>query len=152
MIPLKCHISVSPKNRSRLTKKKKPFEEQTIVGNVSNDISFYYQWFLFKEQGIKLEPPPFGSHVTINNGKEFVDFKKHKDFLKSLNNKVITLYIDPSKIYRRWEFYCIPVYSKELQRIRDKLNLSCVFCFHITLGRIHPSHKIILPNQLTKEL
>lgn len=152
MLSVKTHIKVFPSDRSRLKKKKKPFEEQTIVGNISNDFSYYYQWFLDKRFGIKLEPPPFGCHITINNGREEINIKKNKTYLDELNNKVLTVNYDPSKIYRKWEFFCLPVYSKELHDIRKNLNLPCVPFFHITLGRIHPNHKLILPESLTKEL
>ena len=136
LIPIKCCIKVFPEDRKRLSKKKKPFEEQTIVGNVSRDFTYYQNWFGQKKIGIELEPPPFGGHVTIHNGIENIkNINKHLDFLKSINNKVITVYYDPD-VYIHWRFLAVKVYSKDLNAIRKKLGLSRKEFFHITIGKI----------------
>ena len=136
LIPIKCCIKVFPEDRKRLSKKKKPFEEQTIVGNVSRDFTYYQNWFVHKKIGIDLEPPPFGGHVTIHNGIENIrNIKQHSEYLKSLNNKVITVYYDPD-VYIHWRFLAVRVYSKELNSIRKKLGLSRKEFFHITIGKI----------------
>lgn len=136
LIPIKCCIKVFPEDRKRLSKKKKPFEEQTIVGNVSRDFTYYQNWFVQKKIGIELEPPPFGGHVTIHNGIENIkNINKHLDFLKSINNKVITVYYDPD-VYIHWRFLAVKVYSKDLNAIRKKLGLSRKEFFHITIGKI----------------
>jgi hypothetical protein len=123
LIPIKCCIKVFPEDRKRLSKKKKPFEEQTIVGNVSRDFTYYQNWFVQKKIGIELEPPPFGGHVTIHNG------------IENINNKVITVYYDPD-VYIHWRFLAVKVYSKDLNAIRKKLGLSRKEFFHITIGKI----------------
>lgn len=141
LITIKGVIKIFPKDRSRLKKKKKPNEEQTIVVNVSNDFSHYYANFLKKEIGLLLEPPPFGSHVTVNNGLEQItDIDKHQAYLESLHNKVISLSYDPV-VYRHWEFFAVHVYSQELNNIRKKLGLSPKRAFHITIGKVHPHSK-----------
>lgn len=139
-IVIKGHIQVFPKDRSRLSKKKKPHEEQTIVIKVSNDFGRLYSSLLFKETGILLEPPPFGCHVTLNNGLHFMDVNKHKEFLKELDGKPIQLIVDP-KMYRHWEFFAMPVISTELNKIRKKLGLPFKDDFHVTVGRLHPNMK-----------
>lgn len=141
LVTIKGRLKVFPKDRDRLRKKKKPNEEQTIVVNVSNDFSHYYANFLKKEFGLLLEPPPFGSHVTVNNGiEEIKDLDSKLEYLKSLNDKVITLTYDP-KIYRHWEFFAVHVYSNDLNNIRRKLGLSPKRSFHITIGKVHPNSK-----------
>jgi hypothetical protein len=141
LITIKGVIKVFPKDRSRLKKKKKPNEEQTIVVNLSNDFSHYYAKFLHQELGLFLEPPPFGSHVTVNNGlEEIKDIHLHQEYLKSLHDKVITITYSP-EIYRHWEFFAVKVYSKELNTIRKKLGLSPKSSFHITIGKLHPKSK-----------
>lgn len=141
LITIKGRLKVFPKDRSRLKKKKKPNEEQTIVVNVSNDFSHYYANFLKQEFGLMLEPPPFGSHVTVNNGiEEIQDIAKKQAYLESLDEKVITLSYDP-EIYRHWEFFAVKVYSKDLNMIRKKLGLSPKKYFHITIGKVHPNSK-----------
>ena len=61
-------LSVFPTDRGRLNKKKKPYEEQTIVLNLSKDYVHYYNNMFYKKYGILLEPSPFQSHITVNNG------------------------------------------------------------------------------------
>lgn len=148
-IVVKGRIKVFPKNRDRLTKKKKPFEEQTIVIDISNDLGRFYSQMLYKETGILLEPPPFGCHVTLNNGKVKMDVDKHKDYLKSLDGKSIQIVIDLD-MYRHWEFYALPVCGRELNKIRKKLGLPDKNDFHVTIGRLHPNIKG--PGLLTKVL
>ena len=44
-------LSVFPTDRGRLTKKKKPYEEQTIVLNLSKDYVHYYNNMFYKKYG-----------------------------------------------------------------------------------------------------
>lgn len=148
-IIVKGQIQVFPKDRGRISKKKKPFEEQTIVVNISNDVGRLYRGLLLKQEGVLLEPPPFGCHVTLNNGKVSFNVEKHKQFLEKLNGTSVTLHIDVS-MYRHWEFYALPVDGFELNKIRQKLGLAFKDDFHVTIGRIHPLAK--RPSVLTKVL
>lgn len=133
-------IKVFPKDRSRITKKKKPYEEQTIIVDISDDLGKLYRSLLFKEKGILLEPPPFGCHVTLNNGRTYLNVQKHSEFLKELNGKSIKILVDVS-LYRHWEFFAMPVIGTKLNKIREKLELPFKDDFHITIGRLHPSIK-----------
>lgn len=148
-VVVKGHIEVFPKNRGRILNKKKPYEEQTIVINVSNDLGRFYRNLLFKDSGILLEPPPFGCHVTLNNGKIKMDTKRHSEYLKDLNGKTIKIAIDVG-IYRHWEFFALPVEGYDLNKIRRKLGLPYKDDFHITVGRLHPHTK--LSSILTKQI
>lgn len=133
-------VSVFPKDRKVLNKKKKPYEEQTIVINFSFDLISYYSNFLFKEKGIKLEHTSFGAHVTINNGKYGFDSIKHKEYLKSINNKYIEVEFDLN-VYRFWQFLALKVVNYGfLNEIRQNLELPLRDDFHLTLGKLHPSH------------
>lgn len=148
-IIVKGKVEVFPKNRERLTKKKKPFEEQTIVVNVSNDIGKLYRYFLYKEKGVLLEPPSFQCHVTLNNGKLPFNKDKYKKYLKKLNGSSIKLKLNIN-LYRHWEFFALSVDGYELNKIREDLELPLKDDFHITIGRLHPSIKAL--GILTKEL
>lgn len=141
LITINSYVKVFPDDRKRIKKKKKPNEEQTIVANVSNDMSHYYSNFLFKEYGLLLEPPPFGSHVTINNGIELIqDLELHMPYLKELNGKKIKIQYEPI-IKRHWEFFVVKVYSDDFNEIRKRLGLSVKESFHITIGKLHPECK-----------
>lgn len=150
-IKIRGRISVFPSNRKVLNKKKKPYEEQTIVVNFSFDLLSYYSSFLLKEKGIKLEHTSFGAHLTINNGKVEFDTNKHKEYLKTINNKQIEVELDLN-IYRYWHFFALKVVNYEfLNQIRSNLNLPLRHDFHVTIGKIHPSHFNSL-NKLTKTI
>lgn len=146
-IIVKGHIDVFPEDRCRLKKKKKPFEEQTIVINISNDIGRLYRTFLLKEEGILLEPPPFGCHVTLNNGKTSFNVKQHKQYLKELQGKTITLSLSVD-MYQHWEFFLLSADGHQLNKIRTDLGLPVKTDFHATIGRIHPLAK--KPSVLSK--
>lgn len=144
LIKIKAIINVFPEDRSRIKKKKKPYEEQTIVGNVSKDFTYLYSSFVRDRYGISLIPPPFGAHVTIHNGKESIpNIEKHLDYLKSLQNKQITLYCNPT-FYLYWRFFAISCYSPELDLIREKLGL-VKKSFHITIGQIKEEDVTLKP-------
>ena len=88
-----------------------------------------------------LEPPPFGSHVTINNGIELIqDLELHMPYLKELNGKKIKIQYEPI-IKRHWEFFVVKVYSDDFNEIRKRLGLSIKESFHITIGKLHPECK-----------
>lgn len=137
LITVKGVVQVFPSNRKRIKQKKKPFEEQTIIVKVNDDIGGLYRSFLYKEKGLLLEPPPFGCHVTLNNGSIELDIEKHYSFLKKLNNTKIDLVLNVNP-YHHWKFVALPVMGEEINSIRRKLNLPCHENFHVTIGKIHP--------------
>ena len=86
--------------------------------------------------GVRLEPPPFGSHVTIHNGREsYKTDKETREFLKNINNTYINVYLDVEAIYLHWRFIAIPVISKDINTIRNKLKIPREF-LHTTVGKI----------------
>lgn len=134
-------IEVFPLDRERIKQKKKPFEEQTIVLKVDDDISKYYAWFLKKEWGLELEFPSFGTHVTVNNGSlEIPDVALKEEYLQAINGMSLIVDCNP-EIYRVWEFFAMKVYSEQLNEIRQNLGLPLKEYFHITVGRIHVNAK-----------
>lgn len=134
-------INVFPENRNRL---KKEHKRQTVVVNVSNDISYYYSSFMFKKYGILLTPPEFGAHVSlIKCGSEIESLKPEAfEYLKSLDNTYITMQYSVD-LYRHWEFFALPVYSDKLNSIRSSIGLPTKSYFHITIGRVSPLSKQI---------
>ena len=131
-------LSVFPTDRGRLNKKKKPYEEQTIVLNLSKDYIHYYNNLFYKQYGVLLEPSPFGSHVTVNNGSECIkniNTADIKSYLNTINNKEISVAAVPKDAYIHWRFLAIPVYSKQLNDIRNRLGLKPKSQFHITIGK-----------------
>lgn len=143
MINVATTIIVCPSDRSRLLKKKKPFEEQTIIANLSKDYIHYYNYLFSKQYGILLEPSAFGSHVTINNGKH--EIKNWNEdyivsYLTNINNTNCFVETDPVNIYVLNRYIIIPVYCKTFDNIRQMLSLPKLPFFHCTVGRIKNKH------------
>lgn len=125
-------IAVFPENRSRV-KKTGRLHSQMIVANLSGDFYKYYSWFFKKTFGLCLEPPPFGPHITIADGRKHLqcDFQKIMD----LDGRTIKVAIHPDP-YLYWRFFALQVKSKELELISKSLGLTCNREFHVTLGKI----------------
>ena len=134
MEDLKLKIKVFPKDRKVLKKKKKPFEEQTIVAETSNGILYYYQYMFKTIYGVELESTSFKAHVTINNGREQIKVFD-TEYLQQLNNTTVTVKYN-TKPYLLWRFIALEIESDELYQIRQKLGLSDNFKFHLTIGKI----------------
>lgn len=134
-------IEVFPVDRERIKKKKKPFEEQTIVLKVDDDLSRLYGWFIQKQWGLRLEYPSFGSHVTINNGMTAIqNVEAKKEYLKCIEGRRLSVEYDPD-YYRIGDLFAVRVYSAALNEVRQRLELPVRDFFHITIGRIHSDSK-----------
>lgn len=133
-------VDVFPKDRERIKNKKRKFEDELIIGKVSNDFHKLYSYFLFKNYGVYLEPPLFGSHITICDGREKLNLERDSEYLKQIQNKQFKVECDPN-IYLHWQFYAIRVYSPELDLIRKTLGLSANYPFHITIGKVAEKSK-----------
>lgn len=149
LFKLSAIINVFPSDRLRIKNKKRSHENELIVAKVSNDIYRYYAWFLNKEYGVFLEPPPFGSHITINDGRKKIDLDKFSKYLSEIDTKKISIVCDPC-VYTHWEFFAVRVYSPELDMIRKKLGLTGNYPFHITIGKLSVKSK--QPYLLTREI
>lgn len=132
---LNTKIQVFPSDRVRIKNKKRQYNEEIIVGKISNDLCNYYISLIYKKYGILLEKPPFGAHITISDGRQKINIQKYSDYLFQLNNKQFKVLCDP-KIYLHWKFFAVRIYSPELSNIRKQLNLSEDYPFHITIGKI----------------
>lgn len=149
LFKLSATVNVFPSDRLRIKNKKRSYENELIVAKVSNDIYRYYAWFLNKQYGVVLEPPPFGSHITIADGRKKIDLDKFAEYLSKIDLKKLTIECSPS-IYTHWEFFAVRVYSPELDVIRKKLGLSSNYPFHITIGKLSTKSK--QPSLLTREI
>lgn len=142
-----AQIKVFPNDRLRIKNKKRTYEDHLIVANLSNDFYKYYSYFLHKKYGVILEPPPFGTHITISDGRQEIDINKHKDFLQLINNKQIIVDVNP-EIYLHWQFFAVRIYSEQLNKIRDSLELTSSYPFHITIGKISSKSLELTPTTL----
>ena len=138
---IKIQGQVQCKPNRQNVRKKRAHEEDLSIVKVANDIGALYRWLLEKQYGIKLDPPAFGCHVTILDGRRPVKADK-ESILKSIDKKNITLEYSPY-IYRHWEFFAVKVKSNALNEIRTSLGHQPTDTFHITIGRLSQSSKLI---------
>ena len=123
-----------------------------LILKMDNKLSFYYKWWLEKEifnplaldDGIKLDLPLWGNHITILSGRENV-LPRYQDQWKKYDREKITVEYLPD-LYQVWKFWCLPVRSSRLEKIRKELGLSEFaardkivhpgFNFHMTVCRM----------------
>jgi hypothetical protein len=150
LFTISTKIEVFPESRLRIKNKKRNYEEELIIGKVSNDFAKLYSSLVYKQYGVVLELPPFGAHITIADGRQKIDIKRNEQFLNQIKNKQFKVECDP-RVYRHWRFYALRVHSTELDCIRKKLGLSSDYPFHITIGKL-PDSLFTSSTILTKTL
>jgi hypothetical protein len=137
-------IQVTP-NRTNVRKER----PDLLIIKLSNSVSHYYKWFIEKEYGLILDPPCFGSHISVLDGRKPIDKgdKRIQDYLKSIDNKPINISYNNSNIYRVWQFICMGVNDPKLNEIRNQLGFPSTDTMHVTLGRL-PEHLLKVDEKL----
>ncbi len=110
-------------------------ENHTLIIELPlDDTTDYYQWLVKRQYGLwlKLQPPMWGSHVTVI---------KHNEHVPDLSDwflfegESIALDIDNIFLERHWQFWSLSVYSNRLLEIRSFYGLPTDFRLHTTIGR-----------------
>jgi hypothetical protein len=104
------------------------------------DICKYYQWFLNKRFGIKLQIPLWGPHISFIRGEECDDFIW--GYMKALwNNMPIEFAYDPN-IRTNGRHWWLRVECEKLEEIRTELKLpkDSYFNLHLTIGSANEQH------------
>lgn len=141
LLPATGIIQVKPPRN--LKKHKREFEEEMIVLKVPDELGAYYRWFIEKHFGpaeftrtLENNPmiigPNHGAHISLVDRKS--PLKCSEQYLQSINKKTIKFKYSPI-VYRHWQFFAIPVYSKELDTICREIGYKPVQ-LHITIGRL----------------
>lgn len=140
LIGIQGRIEISP-NREGVRKER----PDLLIVKVSNDVSRYYRWFIEKRYGLELDPPCFGSHISVLDGrKAIVKSVANQQYLKSIDNKPITIKFNPDSLYRVWHFICLKVEEEELNVIRKTLGFTTTDKLHITVGRL--PERLLIPD------
>lgn len=141
LISVKGVVQVNPK-RDGVRK----VHENLIIVKVSDDLGRYYRELLRVRTGIVLDPPSFGSHLTLTDKRKPLDFSdpKIKQYIKAINHKPITLQYDPKDLYRVWHFFCLSFQSEEVLQICNRLALPTYKHLHLTIGRL--PEKLLIPD------
>ncbi len=107
--------------------------------DVPQSIVFYYQYWVRKELGIKLNMPMWKSHITVIRGEE----PKLKHFWKRYQNEAVEFEYSPE--LRLSETYVwLTATCPRLEQIRTELGLRPTprVPFHITIGNTKNLDKI----------
>jgi len=118
---------------------KKYSNKAWAIVNCEIGIVDYYQWWLKKLYGIKLQTPKHGAHITCIREEEIAD-EVYDDLWTKNQNKTI-LFKYANKIETNGEHFWLPVISEELLDIREEMGLvrKGEFGLHLTIGRLTPN-------------
>jgi len=112
----------------------KPYNKRSLVATLPHDdLDLLYQWFVMRQygQGMRLNRPIFGTHVTIVRPEEAVPrmslWRKYEGVQVDIDYDV--------EVRNHFGFWSLPVYSDCFQEIRVELGLPPEPDFHITIGR-----------------
>lgn len=115
-------------------RKKFAHDDWRLVVEVDRGFSLYYNWWVQKMWGLRLQLPVWKTHITILNGKQNVEptFRK---IWKKYEGKKIEFEFSPA-LEQHWKFFVLPVRCERFNEIRRELGLPDWDKYHITFGRM----------------
>lgn len=121
-------------NREKL-KKTRSHDEFFLILEVPKNLGLYYRYWVKKRYDLFLNPPAYGEHVTILDGRREVS-SNYIHYWKKYNNKKVKIQYT-NDVYQKWKFWCLPVISQELTDIQFELGFTENKPLHITFGRMN---------------
>lgn len=105
-----------------------------VIVECPKDIMDYYHHWVKKENGIVLNKPLFGSHISVVRGEEPPE--NNKECWRKYHEEIIEFSYSHD-IHSSDDFYWLEVASPRLAQIREELGLPALptFGFHLTIGR-----------------
>jgi hypothetical protein len=111
------------------------------VLNIDADITRYYRWWAFKEMGVELNKPSWGSHVSIIRGEK--PFPNNMDLWKKYNGLEVEFTYssnvrqagDRTGLSVPSPFWFIDVECDFLIDIRKEMGFPYDYGLHLTIGR-----------------
>lgn len=103
------------------------------VSDKDGDIARYCRWQIWKKYGIELNPPSWGSHVSIIRGEEPKEHLKH---LWTQEHGTLIKFEYSHEIYFSKGFFFCLVQSEFLMNIRKKFELPTNYPLHMTIGKL----------------
>lgn len=111
------------------------------IVNCEIGIVEYYQFWLKKLYGIKLQTPKHGAHITCIREEQIEDDVYDTLWTKYQDKTILFEY--SNEIVTNGEHFWLPVISEELFDIREEMGLvrKGEFGLHLTIGRLTPNDK-----------
>lgn len=106
-----------------------------VIVECPKDIIEYYQHWITKEEGIKLNKPLFGAHISVVRGEEPPE--DCRDLWRKMQEQEVE-FTYAHEVETDGEYYWLRVECEELNQLRKELGLSehVQFGFHLTIGRL----------------
>lgn len=115
-------------------KKTRTHDEFFLILDIPKNVGLYYRYWVKKEFNIFLNPPAYGEHITVLDGRNPVGTEYLEHWNKYEGERVTINYTN--YIYQQWKFCCLPVESVKLNAIRSELGFNHNPNLHITFGRM----------------
>lgn len=126
-------LKYNPK-RDKL-KKTRTHDDFFLILDLPKDVGVYYRYWVKKRFDLFLNPPAYGEHITILDGRVPVTQDKQIYWNKYKDKKIKIHY--SNHLYQKWKFWCLPAQSEQLNDIREELGFTRLDFFHITFGRMN---------------
>ena len=96
----------------------------------------YYQYWMLKFYGVKLQKPKHGAHITCIREEQIADEVYDTKWTKYQDKAIIFEY--SNKIETNGEHFWLPIICEELYDIREEMGLvrKSEFGLHLTIGRL----------------
>jgi hypothetical protein len=106
-----------------------------VIVECPKDIIQYYHHWITKEEGVKLNKPLFGSHISVVRGEEPSNDKKN---LWGRRKEKIVTFTYNHEVGMENDYYWLRVHCQELNELRIELGLppNVEFGFHLTIGKV----------------
>jgi hypothetical protein len=97
-------------------------------------IANYYNWWVERMWGLRLQLPAWKAHVTVLDGRYPVK-PEFRNMWKAHAGEIITFEYNV-EFEQHWKFFALPVRSKKLNDYRKELGFKPINNMHITFGRM----------------
>jgi len=107
-----------------------------VIAFCDIEILNYYKWWYLKRNGIKLQTPRNGAHISIVRGEEENIDKGWWE--RNLDSKEVISFNYGPDLKAGSGYVWLDIDSQDLEKIRTKLGLDPhpPFGYHLTIGRI----------------
>ena len=109
-------------------------DDWRLVIEVDHGIALYYNWWVERIWGLKLQLPVWKAHITVLNGKQRVEPQFRKAWKAHERERVTFEY--NVEFEQHWKFFALPVRCEYLNVLRAELGLPAWDKYHITFGRM----------------
>lgn len=101
-----------------------------------DDFDLYYQWYLRKLYGIRIQRPMYGTHMTIVSGNERIA-PQYRHNWKKYEGMKVDVYHGLDVIQDHVFWYLNVYHTESFSAMRAELGLSKCYksVFHVTIGR-----------------